>query len=99
LYRRYVAGIALSRTGKLCLAQVAPSGGPVYLVDVTALGHDAFGPGRFGELLESTKVLKLIFDCRGDSDALYHQYGVGLAVQVELNLVRPIALKASGFNP
>ena len=80
-------GIALSRTGKLCLAQVAPKGGPVYLVDVTALGSDAFGAGRLGELLESTAVLKLIFDCRGDSDALYHQYGVRMRHLYDVQVV------------
>ena len=80
-------GIALSRTGKLCLAQVAPKDGPVYLVDVTAMGRDAFGPGRFGELLESEAVLKLIFDCRGDSDALYHQYDVRMRHLYDVQVV------------
>lgn len=80
-------GIALSRTGKLCLAQVAPKGGPVYLVDVTTMGHDAFGHGRFRELLESTAVLKLIFDCRCDSDALYHQYGIRMRHLYDIQVV------------
>jgi len=42
-------GIALSRTGKLCLAQVAPVAGPVFLVDVAAMGALAFSVGRLGE--------------------------------------------------
>ena len=29
-------------------------------------------------MLQSTAVLKLIFDCRADSDALYHQFGVSM---------------------
>lgn len=80
-------GIALSRTGKLCLAQVAPRDGPVYLVDVTVMGSSAFTAGRFGELLASKAVLKLIFDCRSDSDALYHQYGVEMRNLYDVQVV------------
>ena len=42
------------------------------------MGARAFEEGRLRELLESTRVLKLVFDCRGDSDALYHQRSVKL---------------------
>ena len=69
-------GIALSRTGALCLAQVAPPNGPVYLVDVARMGADAFKTGALGALLEAKHLLKLVFDCRGDADALFHQFGV-----------------------
>ena len=69
-------GIALSRTGALCLAQVAPPNGPVYLVDVARMGADAFKTGALGALLEAKSLLKLVFDCRGDADALFHQFGV-----------------------
>ena len=80
-------GIALSRTGKLCLAQVAPRDGPVYLVDVAVMGAEAFEKGMLGALLESTEVLKLIFDCRNDSDALWHQYAVKLRHVYDVQVV------------
>ena len=69
-------GVALGRSGRLCLAQVAPSNGPTLLVDVCAMGAAAFRRGRLGELLEDARVLKLVFDCRSDSAALHHQFGV-----------------------
>ena len=52
-------GIALSREGRMCLAQVvsADDSEPVYLVDVVALGADAFGVGRLGELLSSETLV------------------------------------------
>lgn len=69
-------GVALSRTGAISLAQVAPPNGPVYLVDVACMGAAAFDEGRLGELLGAKHSLKLVFDCRGDADALHHQFGV-----------------------
>jgi exonuclease 3'-5' domain-containing protein 1 len=69
-------GVALSRTGAISLAQVAPPNGPVYLVDVACMGAAAFDEGRLGELLGAKHPLKLVFDCRGDADALHHQFGV-----------------------
>ena len=69
-------GVALGRSGRLCLAQVASANGPTLLVDVCAMGAAAFRRGRLGELLEDARVLKLVFDCRSDSAALHHQFGV-----------------------
>ena len=69
-------GVDLCRDGELCLAQLAPAKGPVLLVDVAALGQDAFDKGGLKGLLESEKVLKLWFDVRTDSDALWHKHAV-----------------------
>ena len=70
-----------------------PPPAPVLLVDVSVMGARAFEEGRLRELLESTRVLKLVFDCRGDSDALYHQHSVKLRnvydVQGETGLRSP----------
>ena len=65
-------GVDLCRDGVLCLVQVAPRHGAVLLIDIEALGDAAFGDGRLRELLESQDIIKICFDCRADSDALYH---------------------------
>lgn len=80
-------GVALSRTGKLCLAQVAPASGPVLLLDISVMGAAAFARGRLRELLEHPTLLKLIFDCRNDSDALRHQFGVHIRAVYDVQVV------------
>jgi exonuclease 3'-5' domain-containing protein 1 len=82
-------GIALSREGRVCLAQIASTdeSEPVYLVDIVALGADAFGVGRLGELLSSETLVKLIFDCRSDREALQHQFGVALNQVYDIQVV------------
>ena len=65
-------GVDLCRDGELLLAQLAAADGPVVLIDVYKLGEAAFAEGGLRELLQSQQVLKLIFDGRSDSDALYH---------------------------
>lgn len=50
----------------------------VYLIDVAVLGTLAFSQG-LREVLQSETVPKLFFDCRRDSDALFHQFQVRLA--------------------
>ena len=65
-------GVDLCRDGELLLAQLAAADGPVVLVDVYKLGEAAFAEGGLRDLLQSQQVLKLIFDGRSDSDALYH---------------------------
>ena len=69
-------GIDLCRHGELCLMQLASRTGAVLLVDITTLGKPAFDEGKLKELLESTSVLKLIYDGRADCDTTFHQFGV-----------------------
>eukprot|EP00736_Rhodelphis_marinus_P006350 Rmarinus@m.1786 len=73
-------GTRLSRDGKLCLLQIATPDG-VYLFD---LMHEAgvkgfLDSGGLRSILESESILKVMHDCRNDSDALYHLGGVRLA--------------------
>jgi len=70
-------GVNLSREGELCLVQIGTNN-KVYLVDVLEHGRSLFEEGGLRALLESNEVRKVLHDCRGDSDALYHQYGVKL---------------------
>jgi exonuclease 3'-5' domain-containing protein 1 len=84
-------GVDLSRTGKLCLLQVGLTNGTVYIFDITLLGSQAFnvsaGNTSLKVILESSAILKIMFDLRNDSEALYHQYGVSLnnAFDVQLS--------------
>lgn len=63
-------GVALCRTGELCIVQIAQLGRDAVLVDICALGERAFAEGRLRELFESEEVLKLGYDGRADYDAL-----------------------------
>ncbi|KAL8603181.1 hypothetical protein ACOMHN_032627 [Nucella lapillus] len=45
--------------------------------DIKSLGKDGFDTGLNG-FLQSTKVVKVIHDCRRPSDLLFHQYGISL---------------------
>ena len=60
-------GVNLCREGELILAQLAAADGPVVIIDVLQLGDSAFDEGGLRDLLESTSVLKLIFDGRTEA--------------------------------
>lgn len=85
-------GVALSRTGQLCLIQVSTAVHPttrlfhVYLFDIVALGDLTFTTG-LGLLLTSPTPTKLFYDVRRDSEALYHQYGIMLAGVCDIQLM------------
>lgn len=67
-------GVRLGRFGRICLVQLAVPGGRLFLFDALRPGVvEALAP-----LLESTRVEKVLHDCREDSTALYHQHGVEL---------------------
>ena len=76
-------GISMSRVGLVTLLQVAVDD-DVFLFDVQALSTEELFHREVGDektlqsILEDPAVTKLMFDCRVDSDALYHQHGVSL---------------------
>ncbi|EMC97242.1 hypothetical protein BAUCODRAFT_47352, partial [Baudoinia panamericana UAMH 10762] len=93
--RMYVdlEGNNLSRNGTLSLVTIllVPEK-EVYLVDVTTLEHDAFTTagtnGRtLKSVLESTNIVKVFFDIRNDSDALFGLYGIRVAGIEDLQLM------------
>eukprot|EP00455_Lapot_gusevi_P045065 TRINITY_DN5726_c0_g1_i2.p1 TRINITY_DN5726_c0_g1~~TRINITY_DN5726_c0_g1_i2.p1 ORF type:complete len:323 (+),score=68.38 TRINITY_DN5726_c0_g1_i2:120-1088(+) len=69
-------GVGMDRRGKLCVVSVATTDAR-YVFDIVKLGEAAFSLG-LRRLLESPKIVKLFFDCRRDSEALFHQYQVRL---------------------
>ena len=73
-------GVSLSRSGTMTVAiflGITPpkEQSPAYVVDVQTLGGAAAFKTGLGKILESRQIRKITFDCRSDSDALFHQYG------------------------
>ena len=81
-------GNSLSREGALTIITVATEE-KVYIFDVQKLGQATFSSG-FGEILEDESRKKLMFDCRQDSDALWHQFKVKLSGVLDLQLLEVI---------
>lgn len=52
----------------------------VFVVDVQTLGTRSFSRDIQGlrDIIGSSSIMKVTFDCRGDSDALFHQFDVTL---------------------
>lgn len=81
-------GVSLSRKGALTIITVATED-QVYIFDVLKLGRIIFSSG-LGEILADKFREKLMFDCRQDSDALWHQFHVKLAGVLDLQLLEVI---------
>ena len=81
-------GNSLSREGALTIITVATEE-KVYIFDVQKLGQATFSSG-LGEILEDESRKKLMFDCRQDSDALWHQFKVKLSGVLDLQLLEVI---------
>jgi len=91
-------GVMMSRTGPVTVVQCAAKDA-IFLIDVQDLGRDAFGSrGSNGllDLLESKEQLKLMFDCRMDSDALFHQFDVRLGNVMDVQLLDIAARRSLG---
>lgn len=81
-------GNSLSREGALTIITVATEE-KVYIFDVLKLGQLVFSSG-LSEILEDKSRKKLMFDCRQDSDALWHQFKVKLSGVLDLQLLEVI---------
>jgi len=91
-------GVLMSRTGPVTVLQCATKE-VIYLIDVQDLGSDAFGArgsGGVRDVLESPDILKLMFDCRMDSDALFHQFDVRLEHVLDVQLLDVAARRSLG---
>jgi ribonuclease D len=69
-------GVNLSRIGSLELISICFSSMDVFLVDVAKPNRDPTILKALKDLFESTKVKKIIHDCKMDSDALFHILGI-----------------------
>ena len=81
-------GVSLSRKGALTVITVATEE-KAYIFDVLKLGQTVFS-GGLSEILEDKSRKKLTFDCRQDSDALWHQFNVKLTGVLDLQLLEII---------
>lgn len=86
-------GVDLCRYGTVSIMQIhcLPST-RTYLIDVYTLGDKCFStPGSesrtLKHILESADILKVFFDVRNDSDALYSKYQIDLAGIHDLQLM------------
>eukprot|EP00669_Euglena_mutabilis_P011352 TRINITY_DN6005_c0_g1_i1.p2 TRINITY_DN6005_c0_g1~~TRINITY_DN6005_c0_g1_i1.p2 ORF type:complete len:226 (+),score=73.03 TRINITY_DN6005_c0_g1_i1:1003-1680(+) len=71
--------------GPLSLIQICLSQGTAYLIDLLRLrAPDVLK--LLGPILASTHIVKLMFDCRSDSQALHQQLGIRLRNVVDLQL-------------
>jgi len=77
-------GVELGRDGILCLIQIATDS-HVYIFDVLSLGTVLFDQGlRY--ILENPIPTKVFYDCRRDSDILYHHFGIKLKGVLDVSL-------------
>ena len=92
-------GVRMSRTGPVTVVQCATRDA-IYLIDVQSLGGRAFGDRNAGglrDVLESSEApMKLMFDCRMDSDALFHQFDVRLENVMDVQVLDVAARRALG---
>lgn len=92
-------GVALSRTGKLCLLQMA-SPDCIYLFDLISAETPAeqlMNQGGLKGLLERSDVYKVTHDCRHDSDALFHQFNVKLGPVIDTQVVFAVLRRVRGM--
>jgi exonuclease 3'-5' domain-containing protein 1 len=89
-------GVRLSRTGKITLLQIAVPK-KIFLIDVmTAGGKEVFIDGGLKDVIQSEEILKLAYDVRMDSDALFHQHDVLIKNVLDLQLLDIAIRRASG---
>lgn len=94
-------GSNLSRNGTLSLVTIlVEPRKKVYFIDVTTLQRDAFDTAGSGmrtlrDILESSEIVKVFFDIRNDSDALFGLYGVRVGGIEDLQLME---IASRGFN-
>ena len=88
-------GVDLGRKGKLTVLQLGAKDREVYVFDMLRLGKDAFD-ASLKDILESKRIVKMTYDCRSDSDSLWHEYQVKLSNVLDMQLLEYICRKKVG---
>src|SRR3989338_4818435 len=83
--------------GRLSLVQVANSKGDCFLFDVTVGGAAVLEPIK--EMLQDSKIVKVMHDCRSDSDLLFHAYGITLQNVFDTQVAYAVLLVSDGQVP
>eukprot|EP01132_Coremiostelium_polycephalum_P005436 gene5436-6780_t len=88
--------IEMGKQGSLSLVQIS-DGKNVYLFDIVKLGSKPFEKG-LKEILESPKIIKVVHDCRKDSEILYHKYHVQLQNVYDVQIAHAMLQKKEEGN-
>ncbi|KAK6372577.1 hypothetical protein LTR64_004495 [Lithohypha guttulata] len=93
-------GDNLGRNGTTCYLQIRDNVAErIYLVDLLTLGQKAwFTPAQgsattLQDIFQNPKLVKLIFDVRSDSDALYNHYGIKLAGVLDVQYLKMLCYR------
>jgi len=90
--------IEMGKKGQLSLIQISTeSSARVYLFDIIALGQSAFKYG-LKDILESKSILKIVHDCRRDSEILFHQHQVNLTHIYDVQIAHALVQKKEQGN-
>ncbi|KAF2078104.1 hypothetical protein CYY_000575 [Polysphondylium violaceum] len=90
--------IEMGKNGQLSLIQISTeSSARVYLFDIIALGASAFKYG-LKDILESKNILKIVHDCRRDSEILFHQHQVQLGHIYDVQIAHALVQKKEQGN-
>lgn len=109
MYRAAIAvdleGLKLCRHGPIALAQLCLSSDlhTTYVIDVTRLGYHAFNTCTFDgvslrRVFQDPVIKKCLYDPRNDSDALFHQFSIGLTGVFDLQTAEVALRRARGLN-
>ncbi|GAM26723.1 hypothetical protein SAMD00019534_098980 [Acytostelium subglobosum LB1] len=90
-------GVEMGKQGEVALVQVALMNGTVFLFDVLTLGQRVFAAG-LKDILESNTFLKVVHDCRRDSEILYHRHQVSLNHVFDLQVAHALLQKKREGN-
>jgi exonuclease 3'-5' domain-containing protein 1 len=88
-------GENLGASGTVCIVTMATEH-HVYLFDICAMGADAFDQGRLKNVIEDTRIMKLFFDCRADTAAMFFLYGVRPQNVCDLQVLACLTLSPRG---
>ena len=61
------------------------------------MGRQIFDAG-LQKILESKSIVKFVFDCRNDSDSLWHEYSAKLQNVIDLQLWEYLCRSSAGTN-
>lgn len=102
-------GLDLGRYGALTILTIkvidegkSAMATPAYVLDIQLLGKAAFdvSDGFLKRMLESASLQKVMFDCRSDSDALWHQFRIKLTNVLDLQVYdQAVRIHRGGHPP
>eukprot|EP00794_Sanderia_malayensis_P000811 gene811-106_t len=77
--------VKLNRFNKVSVINICLEDGTIFLIDVQKIGEIPLG---LKLVLESESIIKVMFDCRSDSDSLLHQHKIRLSGIEDMQIMR-----------